>query len=94
MVTLRGIDTLLGKVTLSNFKIFVPFCKGVYSIRKEFALRGGKFFPYRADPFSEGDWCAKKQTGNHNGVISFVKKAAKTPYVSVHPNSVLRYYNA
>ena len=27
--------------------------KGVYSIRKEFAPGGSKFFPYRADPISE-----------------------------------------
>ena len=31
-----------------------PSEKGVYSIRKEFAPRGSKFFPYRLDPISEG----------------------------------------
>ena len=45
--------------------VFVPFSKGVYSIRKEFAPTGSKFFPYRIDPFSEGDSCTGKQTGNH-----------------------------
>ena len=32
-----------------------PLCEGVYSLRKEFAACGSKFFPYRVDPFSEGD---------------------------------------
>ena len=31
--------------------VFVPFWKGVHSIKKEFAPRGSKFFPYRVDPF-------------------------------------------
>ena len=30
------------------------FQNGVYSIRKEFASSGSKFFPFRVDPFSEG----------------------------------------
>ena len=30
------------------------FWKGVYSIRKEFAPSGSKFFPYRVDPFPKG----------------------------------------
>ena len=28
--------------------------KGVYSIRKEFAPSGSKFFPYSVDPYLEG----------------------------------------
>ena len=32
-----------------------PFWKGVCSKRKGFAPKGSKFFPIRADPFSEGD---------------------------------------
>ena len=32
-----------------------PFWKVVYSIRKEFAPSGSKFFPYRVDLFSKGD---------------------------------------
>ena len=28
--------------------------KGIFTKRKEFAPRGSKFFPFRADPFSEG----------------------------------------
>ena len=31
----------------------VPFWKGVFSIRKEFAPIRSKFFPYRVDLFSE-----------------------------------------
>ena len=44
------------------FKIFClvprtssPFWKESYSIRKEFAPSGSKFFPYRVDPFLESD---------------------------------------
>ena len=37
------------------FRIIVPFRKGVCSKRKEFAPHGSKFFPFRVDPFSEGD---------------------------------------
>ena len=31
-----------------------PFCEGIYSIRKEFAPKGSKFFPFRVGPLSEG----------------------------------------
>ena len=45
-------DTLLGS---NSFKIgFVPFWKGVYSKREEFADYVSKFFPFRVDHFSEG----------------------------------------
>ena len=33
----------------------VVFWKGVYSKRKEFALTGSKFFPFKVYPFSEGE---------------------------------------
>ena len=33
------------------------FWKEVYFKRKEFALRGSKFLPFRVDPFSEGRIC-------------------------------------
>ena len=36
----------------------------MYSKRKEFAPIGSKFFPYRVEPFPEGDWSAEKQTDN------------------------------
>ena len=35
--------------------VFAPFWKGVYSWEKEFSTES-KFFLFRADPFSEGDW--------------------------------------
>ena len=46
---------------VSNLFLFRSV-KGVYSIRKEFAPKGSKFFPYRVDPFSEGVLCGGKQT--------------------------------
>ena len=33
--------------------------KGVYSIRKEFASEGSKFFPFRVDPFSTDQFGSK-----------------------------------
>ena len=47
--------------------------KGVHPKRKEFAPLGNKFFPFRADPFSEGTWCAVEKTWSHKNV-SLVKK--------------------
>ena len=32
-----------------------PFWKGIYTTKKEFAPFGSKFFPYRVDPFLEGN---------------------------------------
>ena len=78
----RGIDTLSREATQSNS--FISFWKGVYSEMKEFApkfmKRGllkkeriysqrSKFFPFRADPFSEGDWGAGKQTRCHKSYL-------------------------
>ena len=61
---LRGVDTL-GRFSATREITFMtscflycmpsPFWKGVYSLRKEFAPSGSKFFPYRVDPFTEGD---------------------------------------
>ena len=33
--------------------VLLPFWKGVYFKRKEFAFPGSKFFPFKVDPFSE-----------------------------------------
>ena len=52
--------------------VSAPFWKGVYSKKEEFAPRGSKFFPFRADHFLESPWCAGKQTGSHKSV-SLVK---------------------
>ena len=61
---LLGTDLLSREAILS--KLFLsPFGKGIYSKRKEFAPLGRKFFPFTADPLSEGAWCAEKQTVNH-----------------------------
>ena len=40
--------------------------------KEEFAPSGSKFFPYRVDPFTEGDWFVRKQTGSSK-VVSLVK---------------------
>ena len=46
--------------TLMNICLFSctqdPLWKGIYSVRKEFAPTGSKFFPYRVDPLSEGQF--------------------------------------
>ena len=41
--------------------------KGVYSKRKKNC--SPNVFPFRVDPFSEGIWCAGKQTGNHKSCL-------------------------
>ena len=61
---LRGIDAPSGEATLSKW-----IRKGVYSLRKEFAPLGSKFFPSREDSFSEGFWCALMQTGSHKSFL-------------------------
>ena len=33
--------------------VLFPFCKGVHSRKKEFALLGNKFFPFRVDHFQK-----------------------------------------
>ena len=74
MLALRGIDTLSGETTLS--KLFCPIPKWIYTIRKEFAPKGSKFFPYRVDPFSEGAGRmggAVKQTGSHESCLLWRK---------------------
>ena len=63
MLYFRRMKTLLRETTLT--KLFYCHLKEVYAIRKEFAPRGSKFLPCRADPFYEGNWCAAKQKGRH-----------------------------
>ena len=43
--------TLLGFISVKT--VIVPFRKGVYSKRKEFAPFGSKFFSFRVDPFQK-----------------------------------------
>ena len=63
---LRGLNTLGTFFCLFVRELFfftfcllectqIPFWKGVYSKRKEFAPSGSKVFPFTADPLSEGD---------------------------------------
>ena len=54
-----------------------PSEKRVYSKRKEFASLESKFFPFKAETFSEGTWCAGKQTGIAK-VVSLVKHGLKS----------------
>ena len=58
-------------ICVPSIKIVLTFWKGVYSKRKEFAPRRSKFFPFRVDPFSEGAWCAGKQTGSNKSNLPF-----------------------
>ena len=46
--------TLSGRAVTLSILFLCPFKNMVYSIRKEFAPRESKFFPYRVDLFSEG----------------------------------------
>ena len=66
----RWCPVKMGSVSsMNSIKILYPYKKGVCSLWREFAPSGSKFFPYRADPFSEGvsqsrlfsegDWCIK-----------------------------------
>ena len=52
---------------------FVSHLRKVYCKRKEFAPLGSKFFHYRVDPFSEGVWCAEKQTGSRKHYLPYTK---------------------
>ena len=56
---------------------FFPFWKGVYSKRKEFAPKGSKFFPFRVEPFSEGDWTSRMQIGSHK-IVSLLKNGSNS----------------
>ena len=71
--------TLLREATVKI--AFVPFWKGVYTIRKEFAPSGSKFFPNRVDRFSEGAWCAEKANRKSQNLSPLAKRAQ-------HPQSV------
>ena len=56
--------------------VFVPFCKEVYSIRKEFAPRGSKFFPYREDPLKECVWHSGNKMERHK-IVSLDRNGKK-----------------
>ena len=61
--------------------VFVHFRKWIWYKRKEFASQGSKFFPFRADPFSEGAWCAVEKQ-EVTKVVSLVKIAENLLCVS------------
>ena len=48
----------------------MTFMTRVNSKRKEFAPSGSKFFPFRADPFSEGAKKKKKKKKKNDRVMS------------------------
>ena len=54
--------------------------QGIYSKRKEFAPCGSKFLSFWVEPFSEGDCCVRKQTGNH--VVFLAKNGGRSTCVS------------
>ena len=58
-----------GEATLSKW--LLPFWKVVYSKRKELDPNG-KFFPYRAEPFSEGAWLQESKQ-EVTKIVSFLK---------------------
>ena len=63
-------ETLLGGGNSQTLSFFASFLKrGLFYKRKEFAPLGANSFLYRADPFSEGDWCAGKKTGCYKNCL-------------------------
>ena len=57
-----------------------------FSKRKEFAPKGSKFFSFKEDPFSEGIWCVKKQTGSHKRLSPLTEMAKKLYHVHLRSN--------
>ena len=49
--------------------VLPPFWKEVYFKAKNWLFPGNKFFPFNVDPFSEGTYCAGKQTENHKSCL-------------------------
>ena len=65
---------------------FVSLMKVVYSIRKEFAPHGSKFFPFRVDPNQKGLGVQEsKKEVTH--VISLVKKGGKSAKYILNPGT-------
>ena len=61
---------------------------------KEFAPHGSKFFPFRADPFSEGASCAGKQTVSHKSCLPCIKWLNIYHVYSVFLNSTFCIHDA
>ena len=56
----------------------IPSQKEVYSKRKEFAPRGSKFFPFRVDPFEDGDRIHFDRTASPESVSILLKEYSST----------------
>ena len=52
------------------------------TLREELAPLGGKFFPFKVDPFSEGDWCIGKQKRKLQKFSPLYKMVENLPRVS------------
>ena len=70
--------------------------KGIYSKRKEFAPCGSQFFPFRADPFSERVWCARKQNRKSIKLASLLKwqnfnQLYQVPLITIEPGHNISY---
>ena len=61
----RNVYTLSREVTQSKW-----FC---LPSEKESSLKGKNLLPRKVDPFSEGTWCAGKQTGSHKSCLPYKK---------------------
>ena len=80
VLILRQMAIFSREVTVSKFS--PPFWKEVFSYREELAPLGGKFFPFRVDPFSEGDWCIGKQKRMSQKSSPLYKMVENLPRVS------------
>ena len=65
---LRGMDTLSEETIL--FKLFSLLSKKGSTLKGHTLL---PFFPFRVDPFSEGDKCTGRKRGSHVKFVSLVK---------------------
>ena len=78
---------LSGEVTLSKWFCLpsekVSTLKGKNLLPIEFAPMGSKFFPFRVDSFSEGNWCAGMQKESHKSCFP-CKIAENISCVSCH----------
>ena len=69
---------------LGNVKLFSLPSEKVSTLSSE---RESKSFPYRVDPFSEGTWCAVKQSRSHIHKLSpLAEMAENLPFVFSHHN--------
>ena len=84
----KGVDTLSGVTTLS--KLFLTPSENGSTLKGKNLLNESKFFPFRVDPFSEGDWCAGMQSESHKSCLP-CKMTENLPCVSSPHNSRLTF---